>query len=147
MEIKNITAKDLTDILDLFESEEQKQEFIERADQERYTYSVTIADENTIWQNKDGSSNEVFFNVYLSDSDIKELEEVGEPDTMWIKNPWSTEGKEFTLTQIITAIKEYLVGCIDDDGTYDFRGFDGEELIEEYEKRFGENALSNLMFS
>lgn len=89
LEIKKINARDLVGVLNLFESEEEKQQFIQDAEDKGVTYSITIeiigneiigdidpeVAQNTIWEDKGHSSNEIFFNVYLDPVEIKELKE------------------------------------------------------------------------
>lgn len=82
LSIKKIEAKDLVNVLDLFGDFEKEKEFIQEAEEKNATYTVDIAEENTIFEVIGNSANEVFFNVYLSEEDIEELAEVGEIEQM-----------------------------------------------------------------
>lgn len=83
LSIKKIEAKDLVNVLDLFDGDFKKEkEFIQEAEEKNATYTIDIAEENTIFEVINSSANEVFFNVYLSKEDIEELAEVGEIEQM-----------------------------------------------------------------
>ena len=79
LSIKNVEAKDLVNVLDLFGGDfEKEREFVREAKEKKATYTIDIAEENTIFENIGTSANEVFFNVYLSKEDIEELSKIGE---------------------------------------------------------------------
>ena len=79
LSIKKVEAKNLVNVLDLFDGDfEKEKEFVQEAEEKNATYTIDIAEENTIFENIGTSVNEVFFNVYLSKEDIEELSRIGE---------------------------------------------------------------------
>ena len=79
LSIKKVEAKNLVNVLDLFDGDfEKEKEFVQEAEEKNATYTIDIAEENTIFENIGTSVDEVFFNVYLSKEDIEELSRIGE---------------------------------------------------------------------
>ncbi len=87
LEIKKISAEDLVNTIELFETEEEEKAFVENAERKAATYSITVevvgkekytdCAQNTIWEDVLNSSNEAFFNVELSKIDVENLKKVG----------------------------------------------------------------------
>ena len=69
----------MVNVLDLFDGDfEKEKEFVQEAEEKNATYTIDIAEENTIFENIGTSVDEVFFNVYLSKEDMEELSRIGE---------------------------------------------------------------------
>lgn len=86
--INKIYAKDLVQILSLFEDLEEERKFIKNAEDNNLLYEITIEtingnSNNTIWEIKWTSANDIFFDVYVEESDIRFLAEVGKIEIDW----------------------------------------------------------------
>ena len=86
--INKIYAKDLVGILSLFEDPEEEKKFIENAKENNLLYEISIetvngSSNNTIWENKWNSSNDIFYDVYVDELDIRFLAGVGEIEIDW----------------------------------------------------------------
>lgn len=85
---EKLSARELTGVLGgLFETENQEREFIEVAEEKGATYSIDVEvidgnyeteiSQNTIYEDVGYSSNEVFFDVYISSEDLENLKNGG----------------------------------------------------------------------
>lgn len=86
--ISKIYAEDLVGILSLFEDPDEERKFIENAEENNLTYEISIetvngSSNNTVWENQWNSSNDIFYDVYVDELDIKFLSEVGEIEIDW----------------------------------------------------------------
>lgn len=87
--ISNVYAEDLVRIFSLFEDPEEEWRFIRNAEDNNLLYEITIetingTHNNTVWENQWwNSSNDIFYDVYVDEFDIKFLSEVGEIEIDW----------------------------------------------------------------
>ena len=133
LSIKKIDAKNLLNILDLFEGDFEKEEkFVQEAERKQATYTIDIAEENTIFENIGNSENEIFFNVYLSDSDIEELADVGEVEFNYSE-----------LENIVENIEEYVQECGKWEGNM---GIEMSSVLEMLEQRGYEVYTQNDLY-
>lgn len=79
IEVKNILAKDLVYLFNLFDTEEEEKRFLEEAELEGFLYTLSIDEYgSTISEIKNSSSTDIFFDVYTKDVTLEELESIGE---------------------------------------------------------------------
>lgn len=76
--------------------------------------------------------------VILGTDDDAQCIIMWEVETLLLTNPWSKEVVEIEISKVADILTQQ---------GYDFDGFEGKELIEEFARRFGEESISEIYFA